>query len=224
MKMKIFRQSVIVFYFLLSVCILRSQDTIVLEHTYYTSTFIKSKHIPLLVEYTLTKEMLSCTNKIKRKNNFKPDPLSSDATNIDNDYKGSHYDRGHNMSAENNSCTGNGMTECFYFSNMFPQIHSLNGGVWKKLENQEREEAKQYGEVKVFIGSLGELKKIGKGKVVVPAYCWKIIYIEDTKEYECYLFPNKKPKTSDIDYYKVPLKEIEEKTHIKFKKGKAIIH
>jgi endonuclease G len=175
------------------------------------------------VEYTLTKEMLICTKKIKRKNNFAPDPDFLEATNLDKDYKGSHYDRGHNMSAEDNSCNNEGMNECFYFSNMFPQIHSLNGGVWKKLENQERTEAKQYGKIKVFIGSLGEIKKIGKDKVVVPGYCWKIIYIESENIYECYIFPNIKPENSDYTFYKVALTEIEQKTNIKFHKDKAII-
>ncbi|MBL7893617.1 MAG: DNA/RNA non-specific endonuclease [Bacteroidia bacterium] len=209
--------------FILILNSIKSQDTVVLHHKYYTSTFIKSKHIPLLVEYTLTKEMLSCTKKIKRKNNFAPDPDLPEATNIDKDYKRSGYDRGHNMSAEDNTCNKEGMNECFYFSNMFPQIHSLNGGVWKKLENQERAEAKQYGKIKVFIGSTGELKKIGKDKVVVPEYCWKIIYIESLNTYECYIFPNKKPKKSDYTSYKVPLTEIEQKTNIKFDKDKSII-
>lgn len=211
----------IIFLFILNT--VKGQDTVVLHHKYYTSTFIKSKHIPLLVEYTLTKEMLSCTKKTKRKNNFAPDPDLPEATNIDKDYKKSGYDRGHNMSAEDNTCNKEGMNECFYFSNMFPQIHSLNGGVWKKLENQERAEAKQYGKIKVFIGSTGELKKIGKGKVVVPEYCWKIIYIESQNIYECYIFPNKKPKKSDYTSYKVPLTEIEQKTNIKFDKDKSII-
>jgi len=209
--------------FVLSVYILKGQDTVVLHHKYYTSTFIKSKHIPLLVEYTLTKEMLSCTNKIKRKNNFAPDPQLSDATDVAKDYKGSNYDRGHNMSAEDNKCDIDGMNECFYFSNMFPQIHSLNGGVWKTLENKERDDTKHYEKVKVFIGNLGEIKRIGANKVVVPEYCWKIIYIESTKEYECYIFPNKKPENPDYKSYKVPLADIEQKTKIKFEEGKAII-
>jgi endonuclease G len=202
---------------------IKSQDTVVLNHTYYTSTFIKSKHIPLLVEYTLTKEMLSCTKKIKRKNNFAPDPNLPNATNIDKDYKKSGYDRGHNMSAGNNTCNVVGMNECFYFSNMFPQIHSLNAGVWKKLEDLERAEAKQYGKIKVFIGSIGEIKKIGIDSVVVPAYCWKIIYIESENIYECYIFPNTKPVSSDYTSYKVTLTEIEQKTKIKFDKDKSII-
>ncbi len=202
---------------------IKGQDTVVLHHKYYTSTFIKSKHIPLLVEYTLTKEMLSCPEKIKRKNNFAPDPELPEATNLKDDYKGSHYDRGHNMSAQDNSCNVEGMNECFYFSNMFPQTHSLNAGVWGKLENQERAEAKQHGKIKVFIGSIGEIKKIGADSVVVPAYCWKIIYIENENKYECYIFPNTQPENPDYESYKVPLTEIEKHTHIKFHKDKSII-
>jgi endonuclease G len=175
----------------------------------------------MLVEYTLTKEMLSCNLKIKRKNNFAPDPASPEATDIINSYKNSNYDRGHNMSAENNTCSADGMNECFYFSNMFPQIHALNGGVWKTLENEERAEAKHYGKIRVFIGSLGEIKKIGKDSVVVPEYCWKIIYVESKNEYECYIFPNIKPTNKDFRSYKISLNDIEQKTRIKFENGIA---
>ena len=209
--------------FILVLVNIKGQDTVILHHKYYTSIFIKSKHIPLLVEYTLTKEMLSCKKKIKRKNNFAPDPDLPEATNINKDYVKSGYDRGHNMSAEDNTCNKEAMNECFYFSNMFPQLHSLNGGVWKKLENQERAEAKQYGKIKVFIGSIGTLKKIGPDSVVVPAYCWKVIYIESKNIYECYIFPNKKPKSSDFSFYTISIANLEQKTHIEFKKDKATI-
>jgi endonuclease G len=209
--------------FILFSAISKGQDTVVLHHTYYTSTFIKSKHIPLLVEYTLTKEMVNCSEKIKRKNHFSPDPLLHEATNLTVDYKGSHYDRGHNMSAADNGCNEDGMNECFYFSNMFPQVHSLNAGVWEKLEKQERSLAKEYKIIKVFIGSIGEIKKIGIDSVVVPEYCWKIIYIENKKEYECYIFPNTELEHADCETYKVALSEIENKTKIKFHHGNSTI-
>ena len=217
------KKLLLILSFTLSLVIAKGQDTVVLNHKYYTSTFIKSKHIPLLVEYTLTNVMVSCSKKIKRKNHFAPDPLLHDATDLANDYKGSHLDRGHNMSAADNACSGDGMTECFYFSNMFPQTHSLNAGAWEKLENRERAVAKQYGKIKVFIGSLGEIKKIGIDSVVVPAYCWKVIYNENQNTYECYIFPNTILDTPDYEAYKVSLMEIEQKSKIKFHKDKAII-
>src|SRR5689334_6156674 len=74
----------------------------VLKHTFYTSTFSIEKHNPVLVEYVLTKQMLICSKKYKRTNKFAPDPELHDETNLEKDYKKSGYDRGHNMSAEDN--------------------------------------------------------------------------------------------------------------------------
>ncbi len=178
----------------------------------------------MLVEFELTKEMLSCREHIRRTNKFTVDPDLPEASKLNNDYKHSGYDRGHNMSAQDNECEEEGMKECFYFTNMFPQTHSLNAGPWEKLEKHERQEAIEEGKIKVFIGSLGEKARIGPHRVVVPAFCWKVIYKENTKEYECYLMPNQELGNPDYMVYKVTSGEIEKKSGIRFQGDKALIH
>lgn len=195
---------------------LQGQDTVVISHKYFTSTFIKSKHIPLLVEYYLTKEMLTCGTKLPRLNKFKSDPQLMDSINFNDDYRNSGYDRGHNISARNNSCDSIGMLECFYFSNIFPQTHSLNAGAWKNLENHERDIAIKYDSIKVFIGHLGEIGKLGVDSIIIPEYCWKIIYIKAIRTYECYLMPNNIKPFGDLETYKVDLSEIENRSRICF--------
>jgi endonuclease G len=217
------KKFLIIFIGILSVVYSYAQDTVVLKHNFYTSTFVKSKHIPLIVEYTLTRDMLSCKTKSKRKKSFTADPLLPEATSLDANYKKSGYDRGHYMSAEDNSCNTTGMDECFYFSNIFPQHHKLNRGVWKQLENAERAKAKQNGKIKVFIGNYGVLKKIGNDSIVVPEFCWKVIYYENSNTFECYRFPNKKPTKSDFMFYTISLAGIERITHLKFKKDSIAI-
>ena len=200
-----------------------AQDTVVLHHKYYTSTFIQSRHIPLLVEYELTREMLTCDSAIKRTNHFKPDPNLIQSTNLNRDYKKSGYDRGHNMSAQDNKCDLQGMEECFYFSNMFPQLHALNAGPWEKLEMHERKEAKQFGTIKVFIGSTGKIGTIGTDQVVVPEKCWKVIYHPLDNSYECYVLPN---ANDDLPFenYKLPLNKFEQLTGCYFHQGTASWH
>lgn len=166
-------------------------DTVTLEHTWYRSYFVNSAHIPWVVEYTLRAADVNCEDPIKRSDKFAPDPLNVSATALDKDYAGSGYDRGHNMPAANNGCNGpQAMAECFYFSNMFPQTHRLNAGAWKTLEVQERDMAIAHDSIYVWIGSYGVAKKIGAKKVVVPKYCWKVIYNYSTKEWSAYIFPN----------------------------------
>jgi len=197
-------------------------QNVVLKHTYYTSTFSLEKHIPVLVEYVLTKEMLTCAERFKRKNKFARDPELPDETNLDKDYKRSGYDRGHNMSAEDNRCSETGMKECFYFSNMFPQTHHLNAGQWKKLEEMERQEAINYDSVKVFIGSIGKITTIGTDSVTVPEYCWKVIYIYG-HGYQCYIMPNNKEEKT-LEECKVLPPEIESRCGVTFLDDKATIH
>src|SRR6188508_2341292 len=103
------KRNLVLFSFVCFVSFSSFSQNKVLKHTYYTTTFSSEKHIPILVEYVLTKEMLSCTKKIKRTNKFVPDPDLPSETNLARAYKRSGYDRGHNMSAEDNSCTKIGM-------------------------------------------------------------------------------------------------------------------
>ncbi|HXS38297.1 MAG TPA: DNA/RNA non-specific endonuclease [Flavipsychrobacter sp.] len=191
-----------------------AQDTIQIHHTYYSSTFIRSKHIPFLVKYTLTKQMLDCDEHLKRKNFFTTDPELHKETELNKDYKTSGYDKGHCMPAEDNDCSTTGMTECFYYSNIFPQAPSLNRGIWKALENKEREEANEFGSVEVFIGYYGIAGYIGADSVAVPEYCWKVIYANG--KYQAYIFPNTDNASNDLTIFKTTISEIAKKTNISF--------
>lgn len=190
-----------------------------IDHNFYTSWFSANKHIPVVVSYTLTQDMVQCPQKVKRKNKFKADPLHPKSTDLALDYKNSGFDRGHNMPAADNECNSTGMSECFYFSNMTPQPHSFNAGLWEKLEDHERDEAVQYKKMIVVCGSLGERTTIGSDKVVVPEKMWKVIYNTSSKEYTCYLFPNSDGLKGVISDYVVPLSKIEKEAKVNFKEG-----
>ena len=192
------------------------QDQVVLKHTNYTSLFSKSKNYPVMVEWWVTKAMVSCPTPLKRKDNFKPDPLLPEHTNIAKDYVGSGYDRGHMMPAADNLCqTQLIQDESFYFSNMSAQTHRLNAGDWKSLETFTREESSLKDSIHVWAGNVGEVKKIGS--VSVPKYCWKVIHIKKENKWVAYLFEN---NTSNPDGFKnneVTLKEITTLTGFKFR-------
>ena len=204
---------------LLSLLFLSSSQTkneFVLKHTNYTSTFSISKKYPVMVEWWLTKAMVSCPTPLKRKDNFKPDPLLPQHTDIAKDYVGSGYDRGHMMPAADNLCqTQLVQDESFYFSNMSAQTPQLNRGDWKSLETFTREESKIKDSIHVWVGNVGEIKKIGR--VSVPKYCWKVIYIKKENKWIAYLFEN---NTSNPDGFKnneVTLKEITSLTGFTFR-------
>lgn len=184
------RVAAIVTCFLFFVLTSNAQDTTIVHHHAYTTVFAQSAHIPVLVTYALHKEQITCPGaKIPRASSFKVDPAIT-GTQLYRDYEKSGYDIGHNMSADDNSCSVDDMYECFYYSNMFPQAPGLNRVTWLALELHEREMARANDSVVVFIGSYGLDRKIGHDSIYVPQYCWKVIYTPTTGNYDGYMFSN----------------------------------
>jgi endonuclease G len=210
------KKIVITLGFILTSLLSFSQDTIRIKHTNYTTVFSKTKHYPVLVEWWLTKSMVSCPTPLKRKDNFKPDPQLPKETNIGKDYIGSGTDRGHMMPAADNLCqTSQIQDECFYFSNMSPQYHSLNSGDWKSLETLTRQLSIEQDSIKIWCGNIGEIKRIGV--ISIPKQCWKVIYIKKTKMFKAYLFDNTINKPDGIGNNLVKLSVIKKLTKYKFK-------
>ena len=100
-----------------------------------------------MVEWWITKNTLTCPVKVKRGDKFIPDPLLPAETNLQSDYTGAGFDRGHNMPAADAVCDQVANEESFYFSNMTAQYPALNRGDWKTLEMLSRETALRYGVV-----------------------------------------------------------------------------
>ena len=191
-------------------------DTVRLNHINYISVFSKSKMYPVMVEWWVTKSMVTCTTPLKRKDNFKPDPLLLKETDIAKDYVGSGTDRGHMMPAADNLCqTQQIQDECFYFSNMSPQYRSLNAGDWKSVEVLTRQLASQKDSVHVWCGNIGEVKRIGR--VAVPEKCWKVFYVKPTNEWNAFLFVNDTSKPDGYLNNQVDVSVIEKLTGLKFK-------
>jgi len=193
-----------------------SQDLVTIKHTNYTTTFSKSLKYPIVVEWWETKANVACPTPLKRKDQFQPDPQLLNDTNLISDYVRSGFDRGHMSPAASNLCSGDKvLTECFYFSNMSPQVHTLNAGDWKSLEVETRAIATEKDSVHVWCGNIGVLKKIGR--VSVPTKCWKVIYIKKTKKFKAYLFINNTSKPNGIIDNEVSVLFISKLTGLKFK-------
>ena len=111
-----------------------SQDTVTLHHKAYSTTYSKSKHYPVKVEWWVTRAKVTCAVKAKRGDKFKADPKLPAETNLQADYIGQGFDRGHNFPAADAACDQVANDESFYFSNMTAQYPALNRGDWKSLE------------------------------------------------------------------------------------------
>lgn len=201
------------------------EDVVTLTHSNYTTIYSKDLHYPLLVEWWETTAKDACLNQLPRKDQFGPDPFLKLETNLQKDYdlankthkeKGiKGFDRGHMCPAASNECSGGEiLSECFYFSNMAPQYHSLNAGDWKSLETLTREIAIKEDSVEVWAGSVGVAEKFER--LSIPTKCWKVIYILKTKEYQAYIFNNTPNKPTGLETHKVKVEDVEKLTGFKF--------
>ena len=207
------------------------KDTITLKHSGYTVLWSSTLDYPLLVQWWDTKERCDC-ERIPRKDQFAADPLLKKETDIQHEYDSANktqkaknlkgFDRGHMTPAADNQCPlkSKNVTakklqeECFYFTNMAPQYHSLNAGDWKKLEERTRELTTLNDSVYVWCGSVGTQMTIDG--LHIPTKCWKVIYIKKTKTYECYIFNNTPDKPVGLDKWKVKKEDVEKLTGFKF--------
>ncbi len=119
------------------------------------------------------------------------------------------------MPAKSNQCqTQQVQDECFYFSNMAAQYHSLNAGDWKSLETATREWAVAQDSIHIWAGNLGEAKRVGR--VAVPKECWKVVYIKKSKEWFFFMFDNTAAKPSGLKSHEVTRDILEKATGFKF--------
>lgn len=191
-----------------------SQDTVTIQHRSYSTTFDKRRGYPVKVEWWVTKKSVSCVDKVKRSDRFVSDPRLVSSTNLHSDYEESDYDRGHNFPAADAACDKASNVESFYYSNVTPQHPSLNRGDWKSLEVFVRELAVKNDSVRVWCGSLGQIKRVGK--LSIPKQCWKVVYVKRTKEFKAYLFENNDSKPNGIADNEIALEKITKLTGFKF--------
>jgi endonuclease G len=165
-------------------------DTVGLDEGNFHTAWSHSAKYPVKVYWHLTRSMLNCGFPLKRSNAFGPDPQLLKESNLQRDYGGSGYDRGHNFNAKDDACADPELNKnCWYFTNMAPQDSNLNRRTWEALEAQCRKWVLGGDDLFIECGSYGKLKTIGPDKVWVPAFCWKIVKHKDGVV-DSYLMPN----------------------------------
>lgn len=176
---------------------------------------------PLWVIERLTAEKANGSAAKRESVRFQADPDLAKGERAElADYKGSGYDRGHMAPAADMKWGLQAMKECFYLSNMVPQVGvGMNQGIWKDLEENVRTWAINRGELYIFTGPIygsGIKKTIGKNGVAIPTHLYKIVYDPDKNEAIAFLIPNEKLKSSDMPKYIVTIRDVEEKTGLDF--------
>lgn len=194
-------------------------DEIVITHTGYTLSYCEEYEVPYWVAYSLTREEV-VTQTAERKDNFRSDELIPTGSATLSDYKKSGYDRGHMAPAADFRWSEEAMSDTFYLSNMCPQVHAFNAGIWSDLESAVRSIAYTDGEVYVVTGPVltdGPYETIGENNVAVPKYFYKVIldYTDPVIKAIGFIMPNEN-SSEPLSYFALSVDEVEEITQIDF--------
>jgi endonuclease G len=194
------------------------QSEQVIEHLGYTVSYNHKWLIPNWVAYELT--ATETNGAQERSNHFKPDPLVKGDPVTTSDYSKSGYDRGHMAPAADMKWSEQAMRESFYMTNICPQIHNLNAGDWKDLEELARDWAQQYGNIYIACGPIIEAnyQTIGKNhSIAVPSAFYKVFLRQTRKGWTSigFIMPNK-AGNRPLMTYMLTVDEIEEQTGIDF--------
>lgn len=153
----------------------RGRYSQVIRHKGYTLSYNVQWRLPNWVGYELTAE--ETLGNIERTDWFDTDPEVKGVCPRHSDYTHSGYDRGHMAPAADMAWDKQAMVESFYMSNICPQVHGLNAGAWKQLENRVRTWAQEDSAIIIACGPIigKTATTIGRNKITVPERFYKIV-------------------------------------------------
>ena len=161
---------------------------------------------------------------LERPSSFKSDTRTASRVTT-SEFVRSGYDRGH--LAPNYAisvCYGEeAQRETFLLSNIVPQLHALNAGLWKDMEQRiMKRYVERYGTVWVQVGPVFTAppeKKVGR--IPVPSSFWMVISEYDESVHGiraiAYLVPHEeKWRDTELTRYVVSIRRVEEVTGLDF--------
>jgi endonuclease G, mitochondrial len=170
------------------------------------------------VVYILTRDMIENGN-VKRKEHFEEDENVSAGSAELSDYRNSGYDRGHLAPAADMKWSEKAMDQSFLLSNISPQNHNFNAGIWKRLEEKIRDWAVFYDSLYVVTGPVLKniSKTIGENEVSVPESFYKAVLIikKESPKAIAFLMSNR-AGGKNIDQFVISIDSLESITGIDF--------
>ncbi len=194
-----------------------STTNTIVKHNYYSLSYNENYEQAEWVAYELKKDYI-------KSNNFKRPYFIEDAKVITGsadwrNYKNSNYDKGHLCPAGDMEFSMSAYNDTFLTSNIAPQDKKFNNGIWNRLEQKVRYWAVKDNGVYVVTGGVlnNSLKTIGKEKVAVPQYFYKILMNRSGNRVKMigFLMPNE-PSDEPLYKFVVSVDAIEKLTGINF--------
>jgi endonuclease G len=189
------------------------------HHTGFSLCYSEKYEQAVWVAYKLTKEEVGSSKASRAEADFVEDPSINTNTASKDDYRSSGYDKGHLVPAADMKWGKRAMRECFYLSNISPQLHEFNAGVWEALEKDAREWAVKFGEIYIVTGPVLRegLPVIGANHVAVPEYFYKIVLYRDGTDAKAlgFIMPNS-VCSNHVPSYAVSVDSVEALTGLNF--------
>ena len=189
----------------------------IVHHDGYSLSYSETHEQAEWVAYELKKSHLSSTNH--KRPYFEIDKTVKTGAASWRNYKNSGYDRGHLCPAGDRRYTKEAHDETFLTSNISPQEHRFNAGIWNTLEQKVRYWARKYDGIFVVTGGVlkGEMNTIGTEDVSVPNQFYKVLIDNNTGNTKiiAFLMPHKK-SSKPLYEFVVSVDEVEALTGIDF--------
>lgn len=189
----------------------------IIVHDNYTLSYQEKHEQAEWVAYVLRPNNFS--NTTYKRPYFIEDPKVKTGSADWRNYKKSGYNKGHLCPAGDMKFSKKAYDDTFYTSNISPQLYAFNAGVWNRLEQKVRYWADKYDGVYVITGGVLEdkLKTIGKEKVSVPKYFYKVLLDTSRDEVKmiAFLVPHENSEKPLYEFV-ISVDELEDKTGIDF--------
>lgn len=195
----------------------QSTTKVVLSNDFFTISYNEKYEQAEWVAYELRKEQV-VNAKFKRPYFIQDKRVATRSADWKN-YKNSGFDKGHLCPAADREYNQKAYEATFLTSNVAPQKHDFNSGIWNRLEEKIRYWAVKYDKLYVVTAGVLQpnLKTIGYEDVAVPNYFYKIVVTEKKGNYRliAFLIPNTKSDRPLYEYV-VSVDTIEKLTGINF--------
>jgi endonuclease G, mitochondrial len=189
----------------------------IIVHDNYTLSYVEDYEQAEWVAYELKKGRYGSQNF--ERPFFIEDPKVKSGSADWKNYRKSGYDKGHLCPAGDMKFSKEAFDETFFTSNISPQLHHFNDGIWNNLEQKVRYWANKYEGLYVVTGGVltKGLETIGKEDVAVPVYFYKVLVSKVNGKYKMigFLLPHEE-SDKPIYNFVVAVDEIEKKTGIDF--------
>jgi len=165
------------------------RDNFLLRKPYYALAYNNARGTANWVSWCLRDTDLGSAPRVP----FYPDPdLPAGFKHVTpRDYTGSGFDRGHLCPHSDRGATPEASAATFAMTNMVPQAPALNQKAWADFEGYCRGLVRKRHLTLYLVagpqgqggtGTNGPAETIARGKVTVPAKCWKVVLAVDGGE------------------------------------------